>query len=70
MVRRTLYGHFPKRQALIEALAADAKEALPEAAATAVLIAAGIDPASARVRVRVRAILGEVAERGPGADPG
>lgn len=31
VVRRTLYGHFPNRQALIEALATEAKEALQEA---------------------------------------
>jgi AcrR family transcriptional regulator len=31
VVRRTLYGHFPNRQALIDALAAEAKQSLEEA---------------------------------------
>jgi AcrR family transcriptional regulator len=30
-VRRTLYGHFPSREALIDALATEAKERLEEA---------------------------------------
>ena len=73
VVRRTLYGHFPNREALIDALAtesvvltilegqASAGEAAPptpwsdphgEAAATAVLITAGVEPAAARRYVR------------------
>jgi AcrR family transcriptional regulator len=35
VVRRTLYGHFPNRQALLEALADEASEAVTEAAAVA-----------------------------------
>jgi AcrR family transcriptional regulator len=35
VVRRTLYGHFPSREALIDALAAEAKESLEEAFTTA-----------------------------------
>jgi AcrR family transcriptional regulator len=35
VVRRTLYGHFPNRQALIDALAAEAKQSLEEAFAAA-----------------------------------
>jgi AcrR family transcriptional regulator len=35
VVRRTLYGHFPNREALIDALATEAKERLEEAFTTA-----------------------------------
>jgi AcrR family transcriptional regulator len=53
VARRTVYEHFPSRQALIAALAGEATQTVAEAfAATAVLIAAGVAPAAARHYVR------------------
>jgi AcrR family transcriptional regulator len=51
VVRRTLYGHFPNRQALLEALADEASEAVTEAAAVA--RRPGDDPATAFARMTI-----------------
>lgn len=49
VVRRTVYGHFPNRQALLEALAEEATQALAEAAETA--RRSGGSPATALARL-------------------
>jgi len=49
VVRRTVYGHFPNRQALLAALADEAKESVAEAAAAA--RRPGDDPATAFARM-------------------
>jgi AcrR family transcriptional regulator len=53
VVRRTLYGHFPNRKVLIEALAQEAQESLQEAFTAARSPQA--DPASALVRMSLAA---------------
>jgi AcrR family transcriptional regulator len=49
VVRRTLYGHFPNRQALLSALAEEAAQSLGEAVAAA--RAPGDDPTTALARI-------------------
>ena len=49
VVRRTLYGHFPNREALIDALAAEAKQSLEEALTAA--RCPGADPPTALARL-------------------
>jgi len=49
VVRRTLYGHFPNREALIDALAAEAKQSLEEALTAA--RRPGADPPTALARL-------------------
>ena len=49
VVRRTLYGHFPNRQALGDGLAAEAKQSLQEAFIAAQHTGAGPAPALARL---------------------
>lgn len=51
VVRRTLYGHFPNRQALVAALADEARESITEAAAAA--RRPGDDPATAFARMTI-----------------
>lgn len=51
VVRRTLYGHFPNRQALVAALADEARESVTEAAAAA--RRPDDDPATAFARMTI-----------------
>ena len=61
VARRTLYGHFPNREALVSALAEEAKEALGEALAAA--RRPGADPATATALARLALATWAVGDR-------